>query len=207
MRLLRNPMPGRATDGAVLRCSVTAFGPERLSAPQAGAPRRIASGGVVARAGAVLRGAPGVVLSLVPAAAVLTGLGWVASGLGRLAHAFEPARVPCLTTGAFGALAPVGQRPAILRLLLPGRPAAVARLVVAVVVDALQRVTVRARPHVLQEGGETIAPPTADGNATPAIPAVIGMLGVRAPLAHLVPDAIKRASGQPVGSCWHGVNV
>jgi len=60
--------------------------------------------------------------------------------------------------------------PTIARLLTLCRPAAIRRFVVAVIVDAVQRVANRRlRPHVGKEGVKTASPAIAHADTTPAV--------------------------------------
>lgn len=75
-------------------------------------------------------------------------------------------------------------------------PAAVIRLVVAVVVDAVKRVGASwACSHVSIEVGETVPPALANNDAAPAIAGVIGRVGVVATLDHGGPRAVLACFG------------
>jgi len=76
-------------------------------------------------------------------------------------------------------------------LLLAGCPTAVGRLVVSVVVDAVDRVTpARSFSHVGQEVFERSSPSLADFDASPAVPAISDASFVLAPCDHRRPNAI-----------------
>lgn len=88
-----------------------------------------------------------------------------------------------------------GHEPAIPSIsLLSGHagPAAVVRLVIAVVIDAVKRIPGWARPHVLRKGWKTLPPSIAYGNPASAVVPVLGVgLEVATP-THIAPDAVKR---------------
>jgi hypothetical protein len=79
----------------------------------------------------------------------------------------------------------------ILVLSFHSRPAAVARFVVSIVVDAINRVAGRwARPHVGNEISKGF-PSVTDGNATASVPMVlIGLAGMAAPVQHRFPSGV-----------------
>lgn len=84
--------------------------------------------------------------------------------------------------------------------LIPGllplrRPTAILRLIVSVVVPALNRKTwsVR-RQHVLFERGVAVCPPIANADAPTAVTEPSCAVGVRASLLHALPDVPKRRS-------------
>jgi hypothetical protein len=80
-------------------------------------------------------------------------------------------------------------RSAVRCLLLRGRPSAVVRLVVTVVVDAVERVAGRAFTHISEERLEAV-PARADGDATSAPLRVACMVRITASVAHIRPRAI-----------------
>src|SRR4051812_15268100 len=79
---------------------------------------------------------------------------------------------------------------AVQCLLAIGRPAAVARLVVAVVVDAVERPVRRPLPHVAEEVLEGI-PALADRDASPAVALVAGGVRGVAAVAHRAPRGVR----------------
>jgi hypothetical protein len=86
------------------------------------------------------------------------------------------------------ALAAVGA--SIEHLLLPSRPTAVARFVIAFVVDPIQREAVRTRAHVGEKVLEAM-PPAAHGDPAPAVSRPVGARWVRAPAQHALPGVIR----------------
>lgn len=82
----------------------------------------------------------------------------------------------------------------IVRLLARCRPAAVARLVVAVVIDAVNRMAGWAASHICHERHVVIAPAVTDHNAAPAV--VLETLNVRVVAAglHRAPRAVLSRS-------------
>ena len=83
-------------------------------------------------------------------------------------------------------------RPSIVDLLLPCSPAAVARLVVAVVIDAIKSQTFWSRTHVGAPVFKRAKPAVTDSNSPPAVvsPALIVRVGTA--LNHACPDSIFR---------------
>lgn len=78
----------------------------------------------------------------------------------------------------------------IAMLLDRGRPAAVSRLVIAVIVNPVNRVLGRrARPHIREEVLEG-SPAIAHGDTSPAVVPVSGDVGIRASRPHAGPDSI-----------------
>lgn len=78
---------------------------------------------------------------------------------------------------------------AIGQLLFGRRPAAIARFVIAVVVDAVKRHSVWSRPHI----GEEILkykPAIADLDSASSIKVPIGCLGIAAPIFHTAPQGV-----------------
>ena len=79
----------------------------------------------------------------------------------------------------------------IARLFRNRCPAAIARLIVTVIVDTVNRMLrARARPHVGKEGLVGISPPLADGNAAAAVPMPVMAFGVGATVDHVAPSLI-----------------
>lgn len=90
----------------------------------------------------------------------------------------------------------------ILRLLLWCGPAAVRRLVVPVIVDAINRMGWRrARPHVRSKVGK-VTPPFANGDSSISVGAGIFCFRRPTPAAHFAPRAICRI-GRPRISSGH----
>lgn len=91
---------------------------------------------------------------------------------------------------------------AAISALLPFcRPSAVAWLVVAVVVDTVQRVRrARAQTHVADEAGVGLFPSAAHGNSSFAIVGVSEVLWIVASVSHLLPDAIFFCRRRPFSS-------
>ena len=88
--------------------------------------------------------------------------------------------------------------PPVARLLLEGRPATVALLVVAVVVDAVQREPGRAFSHVVEEVLETV-PALADGDTPTAVAWPVAARWTAAPLQHARPRVVSsRATARSV---------
>lgn len=88
-----------------------------------------------------------------------------------------------------------------------GGPTAVARLVIAIVIFAVERVTRRgSRPHIIQKILKTIQPSLAYGDASATISVIFWVVGVRAAILHLGPDAplhgiafaVEMLAGQPI---------
>lgn len=71
-----------------------------------------------------------------------------------------------------------------------GRPSTIARLIRAVVVNAVKCVTGRSAPHVAQERLETVAPSFADGDSSAAPFSVARMRGVEAAGLHAAPRVV-----------------
>lgn len=92
-------------------------------------------------------------------------------------------------------------RALIVRLLQAGRPAAVARLIVAVVVDAIERMQERgARAHVGVEGGERVPPAIADGDAAAAVIRPRGVRATETAAFHGAPRFVFGRALQAVGA-------
>jgi len=86
---------------------------------------------------------------------------------GNAGHAVHPRE---LARGIHTAVARKGDVASrVVALLDLGCPAAVCRLVVAIVIDAVDRMARWARSHVAQERGERLPPFVAHGDATPAV--------------------------------------
>jgi len=81
--------------------------------------------------------------------------------------------------------------PRIARLFVSWHPSTVARLVIAVVVDTLNRMTVRARIHVGLEVLEVL-PSFADRNSSTSVVVELWMWLVGASTAHVFPSVINR---------------
>ena len=81
------------------------------------------------------------------------------------------------------------------RLLFPGAPLAIARFVVAVIVDAIEGEPERPLAHVREKSFERVAPTIADGDAATAVIAPVLMPGVKAALLHRIPTAIGWRGG------------
>jgi len=79
----------------------------------------------------------------------------------------------------------------IVRLIRGGAPPAVARLIIAVVIDAVKRVFLaRARPHILIERRERFAPPFTDLDTAPPVTGVVFAVSVLTSLVHALPDVM-----------------
>jgi len=90
-------------------------------------------------------------------------------------------------------------RPRVALLLFSECPSAIARLVVSVVLDPINRVLGRwTRTHIREEGLKRPLPSTADTDAAPAVEVIARMLRVVATLAHAVPDVVLRGVGPTV---------
>ncbi len=89
----------------------------------------------------------------------------------------------------------------IARLLRWGGPSHVARLVIAVVVDAVNRMVRRwLASHVLKERHELVAPSFTDGDASSTVAGEVLIVGVVAPRSHSIPLGIFWALAHPVRS-------
>lgn len=86
---------------------------------------------------------------------------------------------------------------AVASLLLSGRPLAVFRRVIAIVIGALNREPVRARTHVFQEGIKR-GPALADLDASPSVATKVCGAAVAAPIAHALPDLVFAGVRSPV---------
>lgn len=84
--------------------------------------------------------------------------------------------------------APIRTR--IVRLRSACRPTHIARFVGLVVVDAIERVTGRARPHIAQERFEVVPPLGAHGDAAAAVVGVGDVLRIVAAALHRLPRPI-----------------
>lgn len=80
----------------------------------------------------------------------------------------------------------------VVHLLSTRCPSTVRRLVVSVVVDALQGKPSRPRAHVLSESNEVLSPSLAHGNASPAVVLKSVIIWIKTSLFHRVPRGIKR---------------
>lgn len=106
--------------------------------------------------------------------------------------------IPTLhSTGNTSAPAFLAGQSRVRHLLLACRPAHVARLVVAIVLDAIQRQVGRWTPtDVSQKRFETVTPLFAYGDATASVVAILGVVGVVAALQHRSPQNMLSASAQ-----------
>lgn len=80
--------------------------------------------------------------------------------------------------------------PLVIRLLVRICPTAILRLVVAFVVDAIERMPERAWSHIAQERIKVVAPFRAHGDSAPAVVVVARLLGVIAPSFGSTPRAV-----------------
>lgn len=93
------------------------------------------------------------------------------------------------------------RRPSVPGLLALRRPSNVARLIAAIIVDAVDRVLHgRARAHVFDKGLEGVAPSRADYDSTTAVSKEPRRFGVLAPGDHLSPDVVAGVLRHPVRS-------
>lgn len=110
----------------------------------------------------------------------------------------------CTSTG-IKASAPFGQAqgfsvvrnelgvPSVLVLCGAVSPSAVARLIVAVIVDAVNRVIAfGARPHIFKEAAKRLKPSVTHGNATPTVVLIVRLVRVIATIFHACPTFILR---------------
>lgn len=88
--------------------------------------------------------------------------------------------------------------PAIDLLLFSGRPSAIGRFVMSVVVDALDGEAFWTPTHVVYKRREALEPPIAYAYPTTAIVSVGGVLGVQASLLDIQPNAVVRMTGKIV---------
>ena len=91
-------------------------------------------------------------------------------------------------------LSPAG----VVGLLFARCPAAVARLVVPIVIDALQRVLWRGLVAHIGVKVFKLAPAFADANAAPSVPLKVLMLWIIAPMKHRIPSVMNWMSGHAV---------
>jgi len=77
-------------------------------------------------------------------------------------------------------------------------PSAVARTIIAIGVDSVDRHAIGSRPHVLQESLEAVSPRLIDLNAPASVGVVIGVPRVVAALLHAAPSFVFDGSGSPV---------
>lgn len=73
-------------------------------------------------------------------------------------------------------------------------PFAVASLVMAVVVDAFNRMTGWSRSHISQKSREIVYPFCTDGDTTSAVPRVLGIVWIQAAIFHALPRLILNGS-------------
>lgn len=132
-------------------------------------------------------------------ASLITQVGRVRLGV-ALARGVGSLLLPTLRCSADVVKSVDAAPPPVPRLLFGGRPSAITRLVVAVVVDSLDRVPVRPRPHVAQERRKVVSPLVAHADAAPAVVGVAGRCGIVATLFRVLPRPIFRASGLSVCS-------
>lgn len=84
---------------------------------------------------------------------------------------------------------------AIICLLFGGRPSAILWSIRAVVVDTVKRHPARRMPHVGEEIGE-LKPSLANGDASPAVTGVGGVIRIDAATDHLAPAVVNAAASQ-----------
>lgn len=93
---------------------------------------------------------------------------------------------------------------AVFRLLKSSGPLAIARLVVTVVVHALDRVVAgRSRPHVFVERPETVTPALTNLDPSAAPQAKLRVVRIVAAILHRLPCAILGRLAQSVGPTSH----
>lgn len=88
----------------------------------------------------------------------------------------------------------------IVHLLSPRRPPAVVWSVGTTVVDAVQRISGRPRPHIGEECLERVTPSLTDDDATATIIRIDSALGIRAAVIHRAPDHRFCGSGSSVSA-------
>jgi hypothetical protein len=91
----------------------------------------------------------------------------------------------------------------VVPLFLCAGPTAIARFVVAIVVDAVKLVLWWARAHIFDKRGEVMAPSVAHRNAAPAPVGVSRVRRVVAAAAHIAPRLVFAAAA---GSCFVTMN-
>ena len=95
----------------------------------------------------------------------------------------------------------------IVHLLLHSRPATIGRFVVAVCIDAVQRVFWRAWSHVREERGEIVHPPFADRNSSATVVLVFVVARIQTATFHLDPRSIFAGHlSIRGGAVFHGVS-
>lgn len=87
----------------------------------------------------------------------------------------------------------------VQRLLKPCRPATVSRLVIAVIVDAINGRSRWASTHVGDERFKVVAPTIANSNAAPAVDGEFLVSRIQAPLFNVQPDFVLRPFALAVG--------
>jgi len=92
-----------------------------------------------------------------------------------------------------GSMTIMAERSFVLLLSASSRPSAIVRLVVAVVVDAINRVVLRCAAHVMQEGIETSHPLFAHLDTPASVVTEDRQIWVSASRAHLNPRSILAA--------------
>lgn len=112
---------------------------------------------------------------------------------------FSPARNIALG----GARRTLGMCRACVRVLLfMCRPSAIARFVIAIVVDSLNRQLTWSTPHVSEERSEAVAPAIADLNSARSIVTKLRAFRVVAALNHRVPHMIFNSRTQSMLEPW-----
>jgi hypothetical protein len=114
-------------------------------------------------------------------------------------HGLEPVSPGSLDHCHFLAAKTVAGAGRLVALLLaPRSPTAIRLRIGPIIVNALERETIRSRPHVAQEVGKTLTPFVADVNASSAVVRVfLPVCRVAAPL-HLRPRVHRRRIRKPV---------
>jgi hypothetical protein len=87
----------------------------------------------------------------------------------------------------------------VLALFDVGRPAAVARFIVAVGINPVQRCSVWSLAHVGEEGAEIEVPSVAHRNATPSVLCEMRIAGLVAPALCGGPGTVRRCESGPCG--------
>lgn len=78
----------------------------------------------------------------------------------------------------------------VIPLLFPRCPPAVARFVIAVIINAIERQSIRARSHISEEIGEQ-SPTRTDGYTAPTPIQISGRLRIGASIEHLRPRRVS----------------
>lgn len=87
------------------------------------------------------------------------------------------------------------------------RPPTILWLIVAVIINAVNRKTFGARPHVGVEGGERISPSFTNCNSSVSIIFIGRIIGIFASLNHSYPHSILRSMGQAVRGISANANI